>query len=173
MSSGSKAGVDFWSVYLATSPSGKQYVGKTKKFKVRVKNHFSCAKRGSKTPFHSALRKYGNSVKFEEVFCAFCEAAAFEVEKLFIQRLNTCTPHGYNCTQGGEGQSGRIGPKHPNYGKPGYWVGKKRPDIAAFISKRDKGKKYSDERKKRISETNIVNFPKYSKTFRNANPLNP
>lgn len=56
-------------VYLATSPSGKQYVGMTSRtLKQRKKEHFQDTASGSQIVFHKAIRKYGNALKWEILF---------------------------------------------------------------------------------------------------------
>ena len=125
-----------YSVYIATSPIGKQYVGKTNNFQVRVRNHNSEARQGKGFVLHAAIRKYG-CLEFKEVFVAFDEAAAFSLEKQLIKELNTKIPHGYNLTDGGEGIS-----------NPG-------PETRAKIAKAHKHKKLSEKTKLLLKKANL------------------
>lgn len=140
-------------IYVAISPSGKKYVGLTNDLIKRIKDHFRNAKTRPKAPFHFALRKYGQDIKFEVIKSGLSKEQAKEEEKKFIVHLNTFSPNGYNCTKGGDGASGRKGTLHPLFGKPGYWLGKKRPDIAEKIKSRDTGKKLSEEHRQKISKS--------------------
>lgn len=141
-----------FSIYLATSPSGKQYVGMTRDFHHRVINHYATARKFNKYPFQRALNKYGKQVRFEEILQCWNEFDAFKFEEYFINEFNTRAPNGYNATSGGEGGAGICGEKHHWFGKPGFWTGKKRPDIAKKISQAFTGRKLSEEHKRKIAE---------------------
>lgn len=52
-------------VYIVTSPSGKQYVGKTVgSLNKRKKCHQWYAENGSSFPLHKAIRKYNEKMKW-------------------------------------------------------------------------------------------------------------
>lgn len=86
-------------IYRATSPSGKQYIGKTiQSLNERKRNHYneSFLKKSSKgynTKFHRAIRKYGlDSFKWEILHeNIVCEIELSKLEELEI--LNTLKGH--------------------------------------------------------------------------------
>lgn len=165
-----------YSIYVATSPCGKQYVGQTTDFPQRVGKHYSRAKAGGKYPIQNAIRKYG-ILKFEVVFVAFGKEVADQTEKLFIKELNTKAPNGYNLTDGGEGC---VGYKHSQetiekfriklLGKPSPRKGKKQyPHVieASRVAGRLRvgpknnffGKKHSEETRRKMSTNNSRKKP--------------
>jgi len=83
-------------LYKATSPSGRVYVGVTKNFKRRIKEHNS-----SKYPFGQALRKYGkHNFKYEfEYFRTVEEALKREAE--LITEKEVKSKKYYNVCVGG------------------------------------------------------------------------
>lgn len=118
-------------VYLATSPSGKNYIGITSKsLKRRKIQHFSSANGNSDYKFHRALRKYGKSMKWMILKTINNFEDAKELEKGYIALFNTFKC-GYNSTLGGDGQLGRTFSHSEEtklkIKKNNYWTGKKRP----------------------------------------------
>lgn len=94
-------------VYLATSPSGKHYVGWTSRaLDERKYEHEKLAKAGSKLALSAALRKHGTSSFTWRVLCETDDASAPGLEIGFIRLLGTKGRGGYNLTDGGEGASG-------------------------------------------------------------------
>lgn len=97
-------------VYTATCQvTSKVYVGITSRtLKERVRKHVSKARRGSKTYFHKALRKYGAlSFTWSIYEEGLSWEAACSLEKAIIQERNLCNhENGYNITKGGEGSLG-------------------------------------------------------------------
>lgn len=101
-------------IYIATTPSGKKYVGKThlhkKGFSQRKNQHYRSAElKNSPYPFHRAIRKYGRNAIIWEIYGRYrTEQSAFHNEIKLIKKLGTKNPtYGYNCTDGGEGASGK------------------------------------------------------------------
>lgn len=96
-------------VYLArNTANGKGYVGQTvRTLKRRSRNHHSDAKRGSRTPFHRAIRKH-EAGKFRWQVLTACDGrdALDAAERAYIDILKTKAPRGYNLTNGGDGHSG-------------------------------------------------------------------
>lgn len=88
---------------MATSPSGKQYIGITHHTtEIRWKRHTLQAKCGSTYPVHSAIRKYGAS-NFEVVTLANGDWPSLnEAETAAIKVFRTQSPCGYNLRAGGE-----------------------------------------------------------------------
>jgi group I intron endonuclease len=95
-------------VYMATSPSGKRYVGITSvELKKRIAAHCSSASAGSKYPFHRAIRKYGSkSILWEIIAKDISIDEAKKIERETIAEMQLIT-YGYNATRGGEGVSRR------------------------------------------------------------------
>jgi len=96
-------------VYLATTPSGRVYVGITsKELSTRVAQHYQAARasrsRGALCYFHHALTKYGQSVRWEVLEAAIEGRAAANLrEKHFIHLFQANDPRrGYNGTEGGD-----------------------------------------------------------------------
>lgn len=94
-----------WDVYVHTSPSGKQYVGYSAKgWRRRWNDHVHDARRGSTTPLHNAIRKYGPEPFQHAVLDQVTSALdAKQAEMWWIDTLGTRTPSGYNATEGGDG----------------------------------------------------------------------
>lgn len=92
-------------VYLATSPSGKFYVGITKRSLLdRQREHRYAARTGRELHFSSALRKYDSAMTWEilEILPSLQEAAERERHYVALYRSDQ-RAHGYNLTRGGEG----------------------------------------------------------------------
>ena len=103
----------------------KHYVGITVNLKRRWSAHKKCS--GHNIALYNAINKYGlDNFVFTHIADAFSWEDACKLEKLLIQEFNSME-HGYNLTSGGDGSFGRIGEKHPFFGK-------KRPDFAKKIS---------------------------------------
>lgn len=85
--------------------NGKSYIGITSRtMKIRFDEHLNNAKRGMKTHFYRALRKYGiDNFKSEVLYEGYFKnkADAFSKEKELIEKYNTCK-NGYNMTKGGD-----------------------------------------------------------------------
>jgi group I intron endonuclease len=106
-------------VYLATSPSGKHYVGITHRgLQVRIRSHKNEAlSRNFNRKFHNAIRKYGiENIKFEVIDTVIGMKNAHELEKYYIQQYNSFKS-GYNLTLGGDGTFGLSFPSNKK-GKP-------------------------------------------------------
>jgi predicted GIY-YIG superfamily endonuclease len=93
-----------YTVYIATSPSGKFYIGMTKKvMEERRKEHERCAKRGEKKRiFYKALIKYAFNFTWEIIASNLtkCEAEQKEIE--LIAKFDTTNRRfGYNQVKGG------------------------------------------------------------------------
>lgn len=101
---------------------------------MRRKGHLSRARSGRNLKFYCAIRKHGeDNFHFSvlEECTDYGEALAREV--FYIDAYKPA----YNCTRGGQGA---LGYKHSeeeiermrerSSGRPGYWRGKKRPDLS-------------------------------------------
>ena len=91
-------------IYILTSPSGKQYVGKDSNLPSRVQDHLS-----GNTPrcpaIHDAIQKYGRDAFSVEIiqYPGISHKALNAVERWKIRHLQTLSPLGYNLTEGGDG----------------------------------------------------------------------
>ena len=114
--------------------NGKQYVGQTS---ATMNRRMTIHKAHSKTcsyPLYSAFKKYGlASFLMEKIDMAETREELNNKEIMWISKLNTITPNGYNIQPGGFG--GGI--------KPGQYAGNKNPMW---------GKMQSIEGRQRISE---------------------
>lgn len=92
-----------FTIYMATSPKGKHYIGYTSQdLNRRITQHYSAAKtRNSETIFTRALTKYGSGVKWEVLGRFSSKEQALEMEKYYIRLFKT-VKLGYNTTLGGE-----------------------------------------------------------------------
>ena len=113
-------------LYKLVFASGKAYIGQTtRNMNTRIAQHKRSVKSGGQFPVHCAWRKYGEP--------AITVVAEFDTqeelhaaEKAAIIALGTLAPQGYNVAYGGE-----TAPS-------------KNPDVAAKISAKATGRKYSD-----------------------------
>ena len=99
-------------VYIHTSPSGKRYVGQTKKTpKERWDNGrgYLRKKNGkyNQPAFAYAIKKYGwDNFEHEIIADNLTKVEADNFEKLLINKLDTINPKfGYNCKEGGSNGS--------------------------------------------------------------------
>lgn len=129
-------------IYLLSFASGKEYVGVSFDALVRFRGHRSCANKGSNLLVHKAWRKHGEPIL--TILATVSKADADFYERLFIERLGTLLPVGYNMTSGGDGVRDlpaesrlRIGAHAVGnqYGKGNFWSKEKR----AKLSNRVKG----------------------------------
>lgn len=91
-------------IYVLTSSSSKQYVGKDRNLPSRIKQHLK-EKRSNCRLIHRAIQKYGQDTFSVEIirYPGISEDALDAVERWWIKRLQTLAPAGYNLTEGGEG----------------------------------------------------------------------
>jgi group I intron endonuclease len=132
-------------IYRLISPSGKSYIGLTKDFKRRLKEHILASKNGNYA-IHAAIRKYGiNSFQKEILYETEVESELIEKEKHFIEYYKSYSK-GYNQTKGGAwvnvNHSFETKQKISNATK-----GKKK-DYKPW----NYGKKHSEETKQKIRE---------------------
>jgi len=94
-------------VYKATSPTGKTYIGITiTPLKERIRLHVKEANRGSRFPYHTAIRKYGSdNICWEIIDVATSWEDLCELERKYIAQYDSKN-NGYNMTLGGEGTYG-------------------------------------------------------------------
>lgn len=93
---------------MYTLPSGKTYIGKTDNETRRKTQHQRLARAGSAFPFHAAIRKYElTNFRYEVIVRNIPDFMVNAFEKYWINYHKSYI-HGYNCTLGGEGVSGRT-----------------------------------------------------------------
>lgn len=100
-------------IYLATNRiNGKQYVGKTaRSMLIRKMFHEHHARKGVKTAFYHAIRKYGaESFDWKAVRTHVPVDELDEAERDSIRWYGTMAPNGYNMTEGGTGGAVWSGP---------------------------------------------------------------
>lgn len=97
-------------VYKAQSPSNKTYIGITSKtLEKRIRCHIhSALKVNIQYAFARAIRKYKKKISWEIIDYANSWEELCELEKYWINKLNTFGSNGYNLTLGGEGSYGYI-----------------------------------------------------------------
>jgi len=89
-------------VYMATSPSGKKYIGMTTNFYNRYKAHKYQSENCDRV-FCKAIRKYGiENLYWEILFTSEDKAMLMEMEMMFISQYDT-KKRGYNMNTGGIG----------------------------------------------------------------------
>lgn len=92
-------------IYSATSPSGKRYIGQTRRdVAMRWREHIEDAldpKKDRCKALNRAIRKYGGA-SFQVTVIAYCLPWFLdEYEAQSIASLNSVVPHGYNIKLGG------------------------------------------------------------------------
>ena len=171
-------------IYILTSPSDKQYVGKDSNLPSRAKQHLS-----GKVPkcpaIHNAIQKYGKAAFDVEIiqYPGISEEAIKAVECWKIRQLQTLSPSGYNLTDSGDGQGSHsektkqkiseanIGENNPMYGKTFSEEHRQKLSEARkgennpMYGKKGKnhpkyGKRHSEEAKQKISGENNPNYGK-------------
>ena len=137
-----------WTVYIHISPSNKYYVGITsKKPKERWRNGKGYEKNKY---FYRAIQKYGWD-NFEHFILAenLTKDESCEMEKTLIKKLMSNDYHyGYNICSGGEGATGLLGKKNPNYGNS--WSIEQRNKMSEY--KKNHPVTISENGKKRKSD---------------------
>lgn len=91
--------------------NGKQYIGQTSKYRIsdRWSQHKHSARYGKKNYLYNAMRKYGeDNFEFKVIIHNIPVDKLNFYEQLWINKLNTKSPNGYNLTDGGEGTRGMI-----------------------------------------------------------------
>lgn len=151
-------------VYKATNKkNGKSYIGLSKDFNYRRSRHILDSRRGSQLHFHRALRKYGED-SFEWCIIYECSSLylASSTEQLLIKHYNTYK-NGYNMTTGGESRWTKVTSEETKRRLSVLYKGKTYEEIhgtekATAIkqkqSKAHKGRVFTNEHKRKMSEAN-------------------
>jgi group I intron endonuclease len=150
-------------IYCLTSPSGKQYIGQTKRsLEKRIKEHST--RMSSRIMLCNAIAKYGIKSFDIEVLIETNDNMLNHYERLFIDLYNTIEPNGYNIRSGGCQQSthstesckrmseAKRGSKNHNYGKPRTdETRRKISDARSGKLHHFYGKRLSDDHKQKLS----------------------
>jgi group I intron endonuclease len=152
-------------VYMATSPTGRSYIGVSVDPQRRWQHHQLAAKRGSELAFHRAIRKHGaENFKHQVIFEASginSQAICFRAERTLIEFNETLHPNGYNLLMGGDTGSG--------YSK--QTAEKHRQKIIEAVSKPEIRQKMSVAAKKRMNSNDARNdVSKKLKLYYEQNP---
>jgi group I intron endonuclease len=115
-------------IYCLTSPSGKQYIGQTKRaFTKRLNEHKKCI--SGCIILNNAIHKYGFDSFIYEILIETNNLFLNDYERKSISMFNTMEPNGYNVRSGGSQYSihsiesrnrmslAKRGTKNHNYGK--------------------------------------------------------
>jgi group I intron endonuclease len=164
-------------IYKATNNiTGKCYIGQTiNSLDKRIKGHLKESKGQNNRPFLMSLQKHGlDNFLFEIIDYANNLDELNDKEIYWINELNTVSPNGYNVTIGGQGI------KTENYKLIGWLISeglkksekwKKLREDQGYLDKIThnfygffKGKKFTDEHKKKIWEKNKERVLKYNKS---------
>lgn len=153
-------------IYKITNlANNKIYIGQTiHKLTYRWNSHTRAAKRGSKTYFHKAIRKYGkDSFILEQIAEANSKEELNQLEIICIQKYNSLIPNGYNTSTGGDGGDNftnnpniELIKKHMSEGRKRYFANWTEEERKAFSEKRRQialnpnGKMQSQEYKEKM-----------------------
>lgn len=155
----------FGIIYRLISPSGKSYIGQTKREEKR-KNHYRSLNCKDQPKIYLALLKYGyDKFKFDIIDSAENQKELNDKEKFYIKFFDTVV-RGYNCQLGGYSQkftpeickkiseTKKLRTKQSNYVH--NWTGKHHSEeTKKKLSKFHKGKKgipHTQEFKDKMSE---------------------
>lgn len=151
-------------VYIKHFDNGKMYVGITKHFEKRMKEH---ERAKDNLLVHNAMKKHKHYT--EIVFKSECYEDILEMEKIIIQNFidlgYTLGDGLYNMTLGGEGTLGCInhanvsGKNNPMYGKT------HKDDVKEKLRQYHLGRPVSEKTKRKLSISLFgINNPMYGKT---------
>ena len=98
--------INIYYVYcISNNDDGKMYIGYTKQFERRIKDHCK-----SEKVIGRAIRKHGKeNFTFQKLLWFDTEAKAKDTERYIISELNTLCPFGYNVHEGGSGGNTMAG----------------------------------------------------------------
>lgn len=160
-----------YEVYLVTNLiNGKYYVGITSQgVEERFKGHLWDAHRGSKTIFHSALRKYGvENFKLEVLESDIPQELAEERERYYIKAYDSYYPSrkGYNMTEGGNGTIGYIFTEEARQKISDAHRGRKfSAERNEHIRQIMTGREYKPEWRESLSQARLGRFTKEDNPF--------
>ena len=131
--------------------NGKKYVGQTKNFQKRMKEHLVYFSKNSPYLIHKAIKKYGEeNFKCIPIHCP--KDKKNEWERFLIKEFDTITPKGYNLTEGGQ-----------NNNSWEFMSDEKKREIIDKIKEKRTGHTTSIKTKEQISKSLLIYFDKYGK----------
>ena len=150
-------------IYCLTSPSGKRYIGQTKReITKRFREHIKCV--SGCIALNCAIQKYGADAFQFEILLMVNNHLLDEYEVKMIYAYDSLFPNGYNIRTGGCANSkhceasrnkmreSKLGYKNPNFGKPRSDTDKKAISEAKCGSKHHfYGKTFSYDHKLKLS----------------------
>ena len=169
--------MSYGTIYKITNiKTGKVYIGKTtRSLNDRLQGHINSADRGDNFKLSRAIRKYGKeNFIIEPIDVAYNRDELNEKEVYYIKKYNSLED-GYNMTIGGEGGNTYIDKSdeemkaisekiyaalRKNNGNRGQLIGPKNgmygkhhtPEVKERMRRALKGKKFSKEHNRKISE---------------------
>lgn len=154
----------YYFVYRATNKAnGKVYIGITNDFTYRQYHHFLDARRGCPLHFHRAIRKHGEHA-FEWAILSRCSCAdlASVTEQKDIEFYDSYR-NGYNMTTGGQQGWSKTTSEETKRKLALLYKGKTYEDIhgpkrAPLIRQKQsdahRGRRFTEEHRKKLSEAN-------------------
>jgi len=154
---------------IVNAVDGLQYIGVTKNPKVRFRSHaFHNIK--TRSFLKNAIKKYGVDNFKMNILLIGSQKYCYEMEAKVIAAYNTKFPNGYNICSGGigavglngeaNGMYGRTGELHPNFGKPGYNLGKKMSEESKEKMRQSRlGRKFSQETREKLKQMALNRSP--------------
>jgi group I intron endonuclease len=123
-------------IYLIVSPSGKKYIGSSKDIKKRF-NQYNILHCKKQTKLYNSFKKYGiEKHSFEIIYqCNFNDL--YKWERYFGEQFKTLEKNGLNCQLPGYNDKPKI----------------MSNETKEKISKLGKGRKHSEETRKKMSES--------------------
>lgn len=161
-------------IYCLISPSGKKYIGQTRRpLEKRLREHSKMIT--GCVILNESIKKYGFENFKTEILIEVNNAELNDYEVKFIEEHNTVYPNGYNIRSGGSVNSkhcpescermrkNKLGDKNPNFGKPRSDETKKAISLAKSGEKHHFfGKEFSYEHKLNLSSSHKKdNLPMY------------
>jgi len=148
-------------IYKVTSPSGKSYIGQTKRtIEKRMKEHFKCP--SCCIALENAIKKYSDKMEYEILLEVNDEQLNF-YEARMIEVYDTLEPRGYNIRSGGSVsvhselscermRQAKLGEKNHNFGKPRSDDAKRAISAAKSGDKHHfYGKTFTEEHKLKVA----------------------
>lgn len=126
---------------IENTADGKVYIGQTVNYRIRKKSHFVNLRRGTHSNEHlqNAFNKFGEKCFSIRILQECGENELDDLERSYIAKYDsTNRTKGYNIFEGGE--------------RPGYRRHNK--ETRAKMSRAGKGRKFSEEHKRHIGESN-------------------
>lgn len=149
---------------IENTVNGKKYIGKSKDIYYRTDRHFSSLRCGTHYNLHlqRAWNKYGEENFSFYVLKCCSEDELSSQEQLFISKIGSKHPYGYNLTDGGDGGLGMTDESRKkisiaNKGKEVKQSSKLLMSMNQTLHNSFKGKKHTPETLKILSTASIGN----------------